>query len=54
MSEKEVLEEMERIALMSDTEQAHGKADDLLCIFLRGLGKGEIVDAFEKVRKWYG
>ena len=37
----------------TDTETAHGVADDVLCAFLRDLGHGDLVDEWEKVDKWY-
>jgi len=36
-----------------DTEADHGEADKALCLFLRSLGYGELVDEWEKVDKWY-
>lgn len=36
-----------------DFETTHPKADDLLCEFLKRLGHTDIVEAYEKVGKWY-
>lgn len=38
-----------------DTEGDHGHADDILCDLIRSNVEhgGEIVEAFEKVHKWY-
>lgn len=36
-----------------DTEQAHIKADKVLCEFLRFIGHGEVADAFEAHSFWY-
>lgn len=37
----------------ADPEDAHGAADNLLCKVLRQLGYGEMVDAFDRVHRWY-
>lgn len=34
-----------------DFESAHADADDVLCVLLRKLGCGEIVDEYSKVRR---
>lgn len=54
-SENRYLEEMKRAVEISnnDEEQGHGLADTILCDFLKHLGYTEIVDEFEKVKKWY-
>ena len=36
-----------------DPEDAHGKADDLMCEILTNLGYGEGVKIFEEMDKWY-
>jgi hypothetical protein len=36
-----------------DTETAHAKADAVLCDLLVALGYGDVVDEYEKVRKWF-
>ena len=36
-----------------DPENAHGKADDLMCELLRELGYGDGVKIFESMHKWY-
>lgn len=36
-----------------DCEIAHIEADALLCELLRQLGYGDVVEAWEKVEKWY-
>lgn len=53
--ENRYLEEMKRAVEISknDEEQGHGLADTILCDFLKHLGYTEIVDEFEKVKKWY-
>lgn len=34
-------------------EDAHYEADDILCQFLEALGHGDVVEEFEKIKKWY-
>ena len=36
-----------------DTESAHGDADQTLCDFLEILGFADVVEQYNKVRKWY-
>lgn len=54
-SENRYLEEMKYAVEISknNEEQGHGLADTILCDFLKHLGYIEIVDEFEKVKKWY-
>lgn len=35
------------------TEVAHKQADQILCALLRSLGHGDVVDAWERIDKWY-
>lgn len=37
----------------SDTESAHGNADDVLCDLLESLGYADVVAEYYKVEKWY-
>lgn len=37
----------------SDTEYAHIVADDALCWFLNSLGYRDVVEEYEKIKKWY-
>jgi hypothetical protein len=37
----------------NDYESAHGDADQILCELLRSLDHGDVVDAWDKVGKWY-
>jgi len=34
-------------------KDAHEQADEVLCVFLEGLGYGEIVEVFRGIIKWY-
>lgn len=36
-----------------DAEFAHGAADKILCNILNELGYVDIVESFNKVKKWY-
>ena len=36
-----------------DPESAHIEADSILCQLLQSLGFSEVVDEFDKLRKWY-
>lgn len=47
------VKEINELQYVRETDEAHQSADDALCKLLRVLGCGEVVDAFEKVEKWY-
>lgn len=36
-----------------DTEEAHADADNVLCDLLEALGYKKVVEAYNKVSKWY-
>lgn len=36
-----------------DTESAHARADDLLCMLLIQLGYGDVVTEYVDIEKWY-
>lgn len=42
------------IRYSDDPEQAHIRADDVLCEILTEMGYEDIVEAFNIVPKWYG
>lgn len=44
---------MNRLANSGDTEMAHSEADEALCVLLRELGYGAVVEVYESVEKWY-
>lgn len=44
---------LQELAKAMDYEIPHGEADDILCDVLRQLGYGDLVDAYDKVGKWY-
>lgn len=38
----------------NDVEKKHIDADNILCELLKELGFNEIVESFNKLKKWYG
>lgn len=50
---KEAVEKMKECVNSGDTEVAHLDADAVLCDVLTQLGYKELVDLYEKVKKWY-
>lgn len=62
VTKKFVIEELNALQeslykILTNTEAAHKRADELLCLFLSSLGHSDIVKEFEKVKnasgKWY-
>ena len=47
------LKRMQDLELTGDPEAAHGQADNILCDVLTDLGLPELVEAFNKIEKWY-
>jgi hypothetical protein len=45
--------ELEQLETLHDREAAHILADGLLCQLLTHLGYTEVVEAYEKIDKWY-
>jgi hypothetical protein len=52
MTKEQVFKELEECLTM-ETETAHSWADRVLCEFLKAQGHSDIVEAWEKVDKWY-
>ena len=50
---KEAVEKMKECVNNCDTEVAHLDADAVLCDVLTQLDYKELVDLYEKVKKWY-
>ncbi|WP_312286676.1 hypothetical protein [Terrisporobacter sp.] len=46
-------DEMESLIECGDTENAHSRADGILCELLESLGYGKIVELYYDVDKWY-
>lgn len=54
MDAKTALEELEDIhANNADIEEAHSRADEILCELLISLGCSDVVTAYRKISKWY-
>ena len=56
IDEKKLQEWIERLRECqkdSDTESAHGDADDILCDVLETLGLNDLVEEYDKIGKWY-
>lgn len=47
------LHQLRKLSRSDDTEVAHVEADDILCGVLIELGYENLVEAYEKIRKWY-
>ena len=50
---EELCEQMKALQNNSDTEDAHGKADNILCEALKVFGCNELVELYEQIEKWY-
>jgi phage-related protein len=50
---QEYVDAMNFIIADKDTERAHRRADNLLIEFLKEEGYVELIEAYEKVNKWY-
>lgn len=48
-----VMSELTEAAANDDTEAAHMDADNSLIEFIRALGFDDVVEAYDKVNKWY-
>lgn len=53
MKREEAIRILQELRGNGDTEAAHGAADEVLCKLLSSLGYQDVVDAWEKVDKWY-
>lgn len=53
MRRQEALDQLKELQASTDTEAAHGRADDILCALLRRLGHDDVVEAYNKIKKWY-
>ena len=52
MTREDAIEQL-KFADNSDIESGHWRADEILCKLLISLGYQDVVDEWEKVRKWY-
>ena len=52
-----LVDELKAMKAGGDTERDHGRADDILCEYLRSLGADEVVDAWKAAQDrcgfWY-
>jgi len=48
------IDEMRKLKLDPDTESAHARADEILCEVLVVLNQHELVNAFNRLTRWYG
>ncbi len=53
MTPEEALTALKPLEDVGDWEVAHSQADDVLCSLLRFYGHDDVVEAWEKVGKWY-
>ena len=53
MNRLEALKKLRDLQKPGDPEAAHCYADDVLCDFLTSLGFRDVVEAWDKVDKWY-
>ena len=53
MKPQEFKELMEQLENLDDPEEAHARADILMCEVLNELGYSEGIQVFEKMTKWY-
>lgn len=50
---QKAIAELTALAGMRDIESVHSAADAVLCELLRILGYDDVVDAYEKLERWY-
>jgi hypothetical protein len=53
MTPEEALAKLTELQASRDYEDSHITADEILCDLLKSLGHQEVVDAFNKLEKWY-
>ncbi|MCW5739684.1 MAG: hypothetical protein KIT67_05895 [Alphaproteobacteria bacterium] len=53
MTRELAIERLQAEASRTDIESAHLAADEVLCDLLKALGYTDVVDAYNKVIKWY-
>lgn len=53
MTRQEAIDALKDEQQSGDTEIAHCSADDVLCDLLKSLGYQDVVDEYDKVKKWY-
>lgn len=53
MNRHDAIDALEKFHGDTDEEIAHFEGDKVLCQFLASLGYQDVVDAWEKIDKWY-
>lgn len=55
MTREQALKELDTILIANqgDAENQHHSADRVLCELLQALGYGDVVEAWDKIPKWY-
>lgn len=53
MTEQEAIDLLKIQQKNHNTEEAHAEADDILCIFLKGLGYIKLIEEYQAIDKWY-
>lgn len=53
MIREQAIANLQDLINSGDTEIAHSNADDILCQLLISLGYQDVVDAWNKIDKWY-
>lgn len=53
MTRKEALIELTELTQEPDIEHAHVRADEILLELLRTLGYADIIEAYNRIDKWY-
>ena len=53
MKKENAIKELKELADGGDPYSNHVRADEILCELLTELGCNEVVEAFNKIRKWY-
>lgn len=53
MTREEAIKELKELFKNCDTEGDHVDADNVLCRLLIQLGYDDVVEAYNKIHKWY-
>jgi hypothetical protein len=53
ISDSQAMERLKALLDDDDTEGAHAAADAVLCELLTALGYEQVVEAWNKINKWY-
>lgn len=53
MTREQAITELNELAKSGNTEGVHVAADIVLCQLLTALGYNDVVEAYDKIEKWY-